>query len=238
MIISKTFTLDKNVGSGQSISVPGASSVTNYPIVSRFIVDGLNDILANFNHHIEYNETTGQAVLDGVTFYIVANLSNIQMYFRDNSEIGYNSIYASFSGNTKAYRMTATVRGDDQSFEIYIAAGLDLSNVSTMVGKYAVRRLSDGKILTAFRKNNSDGCFWVYEDGQFLEYSAVIKPATTYAYSSNTYSGYALLPAVMTNFAYQLVNAFLYCPALQSGNHYTIAGINTVSVQSCVLLKC
>lgn len=238
MIISKAFTLNEYIGSGVSISIPNGSTTTNYPIIGKFIVDSLNEILADFNTSIEYDAQTGQAQMDGVHFIIVANTSSVRFYFNGDSEIGYNSVSASYSGNTQSYRMVATVKGNSESFEVYIAAGLDVSNVSSMFGKYSLTRLSGGKTLTAFRRNNTTGNFWVFEDGQFLEYAAVVIPSKTYAYSDFTYSGYALVPAILTNFAYQIVNAYLYCPMLESGNHYTIADVSVVAVQSCLVLKC
>lgn len=239
MIVSKAFTLNENVGSGISISLPNSSNTTtHYPIIGRFIVDSLNEVLSDFNARIEYNEQTAEAEMNGVNFLIAANTSSVRFYFNGDSEIGYNSISASYSGNTQAYRMVATVKGNEDSFEVYIAAGLDVSTVSSMFGKYSLKRLADGKTLTAFRRNNTNGTFWVFDDGQFLEYAAVVKPDKTYAYSDFTYSGYALVPAILTNFAYQLENAFLYCPMLESGNHYTIADVSVVAVQSCLILMC
>ena len=238
MIISKAFTLEEHIGSGISIPIPNGSTTTAYPIIGRFIVDSLNEILANFNAHIEYNEQTAEAEMNVIPFHIAADTSAVRFYFNCYSEIGYNSVSASYSGNTQAYRMVATVKGTAESFEVFIAAGLDVSNPAVMFGKYNLRRLSDGAVLTAFRRNNTDGNFWVFENGQFLEYAAVVKPGKTYAYSDFTYSGYALVPAILTNFAYQIENAYLYCPMLETGNHYTIADVSVVAVQSCLLLRC
>lgn len=238
MIISKSFRLEEHVGSGVTISIPNGSSTTIYPVIGRFIVDSLNEVLENFNAHIEYNEQTGQAEMGGSSFILGANTSSVRCYFNGDSEIGYNSVSASYSGNTQAYGAVITVKGDAESFEVLIAAGLDLSNPLPLFGKYNLQRLADGQVLTAFRRNNTTGNFWVFEDGQFKEYAAVIKPDKTYAYSDSTYAGYALVPAILTNFAYQIKNTYLYCPMLESGNHYTIAGVSVVAVQSCLLLKC
>lgn len=239
MIVSKAFTLAENVGSGVSIFIPNSSSTTtNYPIIGKFIVDSLNEILSSFGAHIEYDEQTGQAEMNGIGFLIAANTSSIRFYFNGDSEIGYNSVSASYSGNTQSYRMVATVKGTAESFEVFIAAGLDVSSPAAMFGKYNLRRLSNGQILTAFRRNNTTGNFWVFENGQFLEYAAVVKPDKTYAYSDFTYDGYALVPAILTNFAYQIENAYLYCPMLESGNHYTITNVSVVAVQSSLLLGC
>lgn len=238
MIVSKSFRMDEHVGSGVSISIPDASSTTHYPIIGKFVVDGLNEILAKFNTSIQYDEQTAKATMDGIEFYIVASTSSIRCYFDGDRDIGYNSVSASYSGNTQAYGMVVTVKGTTESFEVYISAGLDLTNPSILFGKYNLRRLSDGNVLTAFRRNNTTGNFWVFEDRQFVEYAAVIKPDKTYAYSDFTYSGYALVPAVLTNFAYQIVDAYLYCPMLESGSYYTIAGVSVVAAQSCILLKC
>lgn len=239
MIISKSFRLDENVGAGTSISIPNSSSTTTtYPIIGKFIVDSINEILSNFDAHIEYNAQTGEAEMDGIHFLIAANTSSIRCYFYGDSEIGYNSISASYSGNTKAYAAVVTVKGTAESFEVLVAAGLDVSSPAILFGRYSLKRLLDGTILTAFRRNNTSGNFWVFENGQFLEYAAVIKPDKTYAYSDFTYLGYALVPAVLTNFAYQLMGAYLYCPMLESGNHYTIAGVSVVAVQSSLVLTC
>ena len=239
MIISKSFKLNEHIGSGKSISLPNSSTTTtHYPIIGKFIVDSLNEILSSFGTRIEYDEQTAEATMNGIGFIIAANTSSIRFYFNGDSEIGYNSISASYSGNTVAYGMVATVKGTADSFEVLIAAGLDLSNPAVMFGKYNLKRLADGTVLTAFRRNNTTGNFWVFESGQFKEYAAVVVPGKTYAYSDFTYSGYALVPAILTNFAYQIVNAYLYCPMLESGNHYTIADISVVAVQSCLILKC
>lgn len=239
MIISRAFTLQENVGGGKSISIPNSSSTTTtYPIIGRFIVDGLNQLLENFNTRIDYNEQTGEAEMDGIKFLIAASTSSIRAYFYGESEIGYNSISASYSGNTMAYRMVATVKGTPDSFEVLVAAGLDVSSPSIFFGRYSLRRLADSKTLTAFRRNNNSGNFWVFDEGTFKEYAAVIKPDKTYAYSDFTYTGYALIPAVLTNFAYQIIDAYLYCPMLESGNHYAIAGVSVVAVQSCLVLRC
>ena len=238
MIISKSFRLEEHVGSGVTISIPNGSSTTIYPVIGRFIVDSLNEVLENFNAHIEYNEQTGQAEMGGIDFMFTANLSSIGMYIPGDVNLGNNSVTAKFSGNTKSYAAVITVKGTPDSFEVYIAAGLDVSNPVLLFGKYNLRRLADGAILTAFRRNNTSGNFWVFDNGQLKEYASVIKPDGTYAYSDSTYSGYALIPAVLTNFAYQIIGAYMYCPMLESGNHYTIAGVSVVAVQSCLLLKC
>lgn len=238
MIISKSFRLDEHIGSGKSISIPNTSGTTQYPIIGKFIVDSLNEVLSNFNAHIEYDEQTALAQMNGVSFYIAANTSSIRAYFDGDRDIGYNSISASYSGNTQAYGAVITVKGTVDSFEVYISAGLNLTNPAILFGKYSLKRLLDGKVLTAFRRNNTTGTFWVFDNGQFLEYAAAIVPDKSYAYSDFTYSGYALIPAVLTNFAYQISDAYLYCPMLESGNHYTIAGVSAVAVQSCLLLKC
>lgn len=238
MIVSKSFRLDENVGSGKSISIPNASSTTNYPIIAKFIVDSLNEVLSDFGARIEYNEETAVAQMDGVSFYLVASTSSIRTYFDGDRDLGYNSISASYSGNTQAYGAVITVKGTAESFEVYVSAGLDLTNPSILFGRYSLRRLVDGKVLTGFRRNDTTGTFWVFDDGQFVEYAGVIKVDKTYAYSDFTYSGYALVPAVLTNFAYQIVDAYLYCPMLESGNHYTIADVSVVAVQSCILVKC
>lgn len=238
MLISRTFRLDEHIGSGVSVSIPNASSATHYPIIGRFVVDGLNEVLTHFGYRIEYNEQTTEASINGVPFYLLANTSVIRCYFDGDRDIGYNSVSASYSGNTQAYGMAVTIKGTTESFEVFISAGLNLTNPAILFGRYNLKRLSDGSTLTAFRRNNTSGNFWVFDDTQFLEYAAVINPDKTYAYSDFTYSGYALVPAVLTNFAYQLVDAFLYCPMLESGNHYTIADVSVVAVQNCLLLTC
>lgn len=238
MIISKAFRLDEYIGSSINISIPTGSTTSHYPVIGKFIVDGLNEILADFNTTITYNEQTGEATMGGIKFILAANTSSIRCYFDSYGEIGYNSLTANYSGNTIAYSMVATVKGTAESFEVLVAAGVDVSSPSILFGKYTLQRFSDGATLTAFRRNNATGNFWVFQDGQFLEYAAVIKPDKTYAYSDFTYSGYALVPAVLTNFAYQLQNAYLYCPMLESGNHYTIAGVSVVAVQTCLILTC
>lgn len=238
MIVSKVTRLAEHIGSGKSISIPDTSGVTHYPIIGRFIVDALNEVLASFNTSIEYNEQTAAATMNGVDFYLVASTSSIRCYFDGDRDIGYNSISASYSGNTQAYGVSVTVKGTTDSFEVFISAGLDLTSPSILFGKYNLKRLVDGSILTAFRRNNTTGTFWVFDNGQFVEYAAIIKADKTYAYSDFTYSGYALVPAVLTNFAYQIVDAYLYCPMLESGSYYTIAGVSVVAAQSCILLKC
>lgn len=238
MIISKTFRMNEHIGSGVTVSIPDASSTTTYPKIGRFIVDSLNAVLESFNTRIEYDEQTGLASIDGISFYLVASTSSIRAHFDGDRDIGYNSISASYSGNTQAYGATITVKGTVNSFEVYISAGLNLTNPVILFGKYSLKRLYDNKVVTAFRRNNTTGNLWVFEDNTFKEYAAVITADKTYGYSDFTYSGYALVPAVLTNFAYQLVDAYLYCPMLESGNHYTIADISVVAVQSCVLLKC
>ena len=238
MLLSKSFRLEEHIGSGITVSIPNSSSTTTYPIIGKFIVDGLNEVLSNLGVSIQYDPQTGLATMLGVSFYLVASTSSIRCYFDGDRDIGYNSISASYSGNTQAYGAVITVKGTAESFEVYISAGLDLTNPSILFGKYNLERLSDGKVLTAFRRNNTTGTFWVFDNGQFVEYAAVIKADKAYAYSDFTYSGYALVPAVLTNFAYRITNAFLYCPMLESGNHYTIADVSAVAVQSCLLLRC
>lgn len=238
MIVSKVFRMAEHIGSGSSISIPDTAGTTHYPIIGQFIVDGLNEVLAKFNVSIEYDAPTAKAKMCGVDFYLAANTSSIRCYFDGDRDIGYNSISASYSGNTQAYGMAVTVKGTTESFEVFISAGLDMTNPVILFGKYNLKRLADGDVLTAFRRNNTTGNFWVFKDGQFVEYAAIVKVDKTYAYSDFTYSGYALVPAILTNFAYQINDAYLYCPMLESGNYYTISGVSVVAAQSCILLKC
>ena len=236
MIISKPFTFTEDFGESVSILPPNVTSkVTHYPALGRFIVDSFNDVLANFNAHIEYNEQTGEAEMDRASFLILAGASSIKIYFNGDDEIGYNSV--SF---TTAYdfNLIVLVRGTSESFELLISSGDSISSYLTLFGKYSMERLSDGKIITAFRKNSTTGSFWMFEDGVFIGHSQIVKPSSTYAYAETTYSGFALVPAVLTNFAYRVVNVYMFCPMLESGTYYTIAGVSLVSVQTCLLLKC
>ena len=238
MIISKSFRLEEHIGSGISISIPNSSSTTHYPVIGRFIADCLNEVLSELGIALSYDESTAQAEMEGISFNLVANTSSIRVYFNGDDDLGYNSVSASYSGNTVSYSAVITVKGTANSFEVFIAAGLDVSNPLPLFGRYKVERLCDGKLLTAFRRNNTSGNFWVFENGTLLEYAAVLKPDKTYAHSSSTYSGYALLPAVFTNFAYKILDAYIYCHMLETGNHYIIAGVSVVAVQSSILLKC
>lgn len=236
MIISKPFTFTGDFGSSVSITVPGSSSkVTHYPALGRFVVDSFNDVLANFNSHIEYDEQTGEAEMDGAGFLILVGASSIRMYFNGDDELGYNTVSFTTSYD---FNLIILVRGTFESFELLIASGDSISSFSTLFGKYSMERLSDGKIIPAFRKNNTNGSFWMFEDGAFIGHSQIVKPSSNYAYAETTYSGFALVPAVLTNFAYRVVDVYMFCPMLESGSYYTIAGVSLVSVQLCLLLKC
>ena len=236
MIISKAFTFTGDWGDSVTITIPGSTTkVSHYPGLARFMIDSFNDVLANFNTFITYNENTAEATINQANFIIAVGSTSIKIYFDGDGSLGCNTVnYDSYASDN----LVVLVKGNTNAFELLMASGANISSYSTLFGKYSCERLSDGKILTAFRRNNSTGTFWLFEDGTFLQYVSIVKADTLYAFSSYSYSGYALVPAILTNFAYRIVDVYLYCPMLESGSYYTIAGVSVATVQSCLMLTC
>lgn len=237
MIVTKTFSFSGSIGSSKTLTLSDGYTAAHYPTWGRFVVDCLNEVLESFGTYIEYDADTAKASMNGAHFWFPLTATAVKLYVENGNEAGYGNSAINFGGGTY-YHMVITVKGTQDSFEVQMAGGSDLGTFYNVLGKYNFKRLSDGKILTALRVTGTSGKFWVFEDDSLLELALVIKPSSTYAYSDFTYPGYALVPAIPTNFAYQISDAFLYCPMLESGAYYTIAGESVVAVQSCILLKC
>ena len=237
MIVTKTFQFSGSIGSTKNVSIPDGTTASHVPTWARFVVDGINEVLASFGTHIEYDEQTGAASMSGTSFILTITGSTVRLYANPGGELDYTNQSIAF-GSGDYYNVVVTVKGTTDSFEVFLAGGSEIGSFFDILGKYNFKRLSDGRVLSALRKPDSTGKFWVFEDGEFLEYALIVKPAAQYAYSDFTYIGYALVPAIPTNFAYRIVDAYLYCPMLESKVHYTIADVSVVAVHSCLLLRC
>ena len=237
MIVTKTFQYSGTLGSTKNVSIPDGTTAPHIASWGRFVVDGINQVLESFGTHIEYDEQTGAGSLSGTSFILLFTGSTVRLYANPGGELDYVNQSVAF-GSGDYYNVVVTVKGTPDSFEVFLAGGSQLGSFFDVLGKYSFERLADGKVLSALRKPDSTGKFWVFEDGEFLEYALIVKPDSQYAYSDYTYPGYALIPAIPTNFAYRIVDAYLFCPMLESKVYYTIADVSVVAVHSCLLLKC
>ena len=235
MVIYKSFTCSAGVEEAVEVTIPGTEEVIQqYPTAAKCVADNIVSALAELGVEMVYNEETFEAQVGNAKFMLVYGLEHLYAFPNGADELGACQVSQAnvVSEDTITQEMSICVRGTSNSFEVIVG-------VQDFFGIYTFERVFDNKKLTAIRKNTSDGRFWIFDEGAFLEYAEIIIPDNG-QYSSSAYqaSGVALIPAVCTSFAYKILDAFLYIPFLQSGAYYEIADFSVVAAASCVLLVC
>lgn len=235
MVIYKSFTCSAGVEEAVEMTIPGTEEVIQqYPTAAKCVAENIISAVAELGVEMMYHEESSQLHVGDARFVLIYGRDNLYAVSNGTGEVGVCQVAQAnvVSEDAITQDMSICVRGTSSSFEVIVG-------VQDFFGIYTFERVFDNKRLTAIRKNDSNGRFCIFDEGEFLEYAEIIIPDNG-QYSSSAYqvSGVALVPAVCTSFAYRILDAFLYIPFLQSGAYYEIADFSVVAAASCVLLVC
>lgn len=231
MVIYKEFTCSANVNDAVDfITVGGTAAVKQYPSAANQVAENLISALEELGVEMTYNEETFEACINDTKFYLVCDKDELSIFWLSaEGWLGCSVHHAGIvSDESVSHEFAIRVTGTVNSFEVAVG-------VQDFFGIYTLERAFDKKKLTAIKMNTSEGKFTIFENGDILELGQVIIPTSAYP-SEFAISGVTLVPAVTTNFAYRILDAFLYIPFLQTGTYYEIADFSVVAVASCVLL--
>ena len=234
MIIDKSFTCTDNEDAMVEVGglVPDEVYL-QYPNAAKCFATNLIAALAQLGVTMTYNEQTYEARINDVSFTLIYGPEFLSLVGNGGNTLIDCAITQAnvFLQNSITQEMCICVKGTENTFEVTVG-------IEDLFGIYAFEKVSDGKKFTALRKNTTEGIFWIFENGKFVETAEVIIPSNG-PHSSSKFSaaGVALIPAVSTSFVYRILDAFLYIPFLHTGTYYNIADFSVVAVASCVLIN-
>lgn len=231
MVIYKEFSTSAEVAEAVEFVVIGDTVVKQYPSIAIQVARNLVSALHELGIAMTYNQTTFEACIGTAKFHLICDDTTLSIFWQVGEE--WMSCSVAHSGVVTSdfisCEFAIRVMGTSNSFEVSVG-------VQDFFGIYTLERAWDDKKLTAIRMNESRSKFAIFEDWQILELGKIIVPSADHP-SKFSASGVTLVPAVTTNFAYRIMDAFLFIPFLQTGTYYEIADFSVVAVASCVLLR-
>lgn len=242
MIIKRAFEIQA-VGESVSVIMPGGTSTfSHYFKVAEAFWNKFKQVLDELQIPASYDAQTGLGNIGGVPIMFVHECGTLYMALQQmTGGSSYNSVKVSYtgkSGNLIWQSIGVTIKGTSNSFAVYIGSGSSTGAESLWFSIIGLKRLADNKILKGFLKNNSTQVLYTFENGTYIEQNKTAYPSSDYANSGSAYKGYALVQAVTTSMAYEMIDCFMGCTLLTDASYYTIAGVSVVVVDKYLLLKC
>lgn len=240
MIIKKAFTFQTISSDNISLSFPGQTNTfSHYPSLANLFYQGLAQTLAELGIDSTYDCQTGLGTIAGVPMMIIYKMNTVY-FWCEGMGSSCNSISLSYTSIDSEIQQSIgfTVKGTINSFVLYIGSGSSVGAEKYAFAILSMKRLSDDAILKGFLVSSTTPVLYTIENGEFLEKNAIVKPATDYANSGSVYGGYALVPAVTTSMAYEMLDCYMGTTLLADASYYTIAGVSVVVVDNYLLLKC
>ncbi len=242
MIVKRAFEIESTSDS-ISITPSGGTRTFNhrYKFAEQFWSE-LKKILEEFGISSSYDAQTGLGTVGGVPIMFFHECGTLYIAPQQiTGGVSYNSVKVSYTGKTGNLvwqSIGVTIKGTANSFALYIGSGSDIGKETFWFGIIGMKRLADNKILQGFLRNNVTQVLYTFEDTIYVEINKTVYPSTDYANSGSVYHGYALVPAVTTSMAYELVDCFMGTTLLADASYYTIANVSVVVVEKYLLLKC
>lgn len=242
MIIKRAFEIEQ-VGESVSVKLPGGtSSFAHYYNVAEAFWNKFKLVLDELGVSSSYDAQTGLGNIGGIPIMFVHECGTLYMALQQMTGGSmYNSVRVSYtgkSGNLIWQSIGVTIKGTANSFAVYIGSGSSTGAESLWFSIIGLKRLADNKILQGFLKNNATQVMYTFEDGTYVEQNKTAYPSTDYANSGSAYKGYALVQAVTTSMAYEMMDCYMGTSLLADASYYTIAGVSVVVVDKYLLLKC
>ena len=242
MIIKRAFELEQ-VGESVSVTLPGGtSSFNHYYNVAEEFWNKFKLVLDELGISSSYDAQTGLGNIGGIPIMFVHTCGTLYMALQQMTGGSINNSvkvsYTGKSGNLIWQSIGVTIKGTANSFAVYIGSGSNTGAESLWFSIIGLKRLADNKILQGFLTNNATQVLYTFEDGVYIEKNKTTYPSTDYANSGSTYGGYALVQAVTTSMAYEMVDCYMGTTLLADASYYTIAGVSVVVVDKYLLLKC
>ena len=232
MIIDKEIVCSDSQYSATSVSIEGKSCpLRQYPAAAKKLAECFISAFSELGIQATYDEKTYKMSINKASVYLIYGDDAVGLYMSGtNTLVGCTvNVSNSLEGEIRSATLQVKVIGTSNSFEVFVG-------IQDFFGSYTFERAHDKKKFTAIRLTSDEGNFVLYNsDSGYEEYGRVIMPHSGYP-SAASALGVVLVPAVTTNFAYRILDAFLYIPSLQTGTYYEIADFSVVAVASCVLL--
>lgn len=241
MIAYHTFICSAPLEEGVDKVIPALNTtVVHYPSAASCFANNLISAVSGLGVTMTYNEETSELTVGQAKMELVYGKENIYLMFSSGRDSGacVLPVLHLVDDITISQTFTLCIKGTSLSFEVSVSGSDKVGLFVDFFGAYTFQRVHDSASNMAIRRNTEDGHFWVFENKQFVEHCQVIVPAPDYAISPHSHSGIAFVPAVTTDFAYRIFDAYMLSHIMASGTFYKIAGVSVVAVQNCVVLCC